>query len=177
MTEFFKRKSTLLLLFIISGSVVLSRGYPLRSDAAPAQDDWSKPAQKAPQKKAAAPDAKSAASLRPVAAHSETKAGQKMAALREIKVLPSDIPLTGPRASQRLVVEALFDDGHQEDVTAQAKVSSSSPQVAALDLGFVKPASDGEATLRASFQGHEATAQVRVKDSRAPFVWSFRNHV
>jgi len=177
-TEFFKRKSAHLLLFIISGSVVLSCSYLLRSGAAPAQDDWSKPAQKAPQKKAAPPDAKSPASLRPVTAHSETKAGQKAAAPpREIKILPSDIPLNGPRASQRVVVEALFDDGHQEDVTAQAKISSANPLVAALDLGFVKPASDGEATLRASFQGHEATAQVRVKDSAAPFVWSFRNHV
>jgi hypothetical protein len=177
MTKFFKRKSALLLLFIISGSVVLSPSDLLRSDAAPAQDDWSKPAQKAPQKKAASPGAKSPASLRPAAAHSETKAGQKAAALREIKILPSDIPLNGPRASQRLVVEALFDDGHQEDVTAQAKVSSADPQVAALDLGFVKPASDGEAALSASFEGHEAAAQVRVKDSAAPFVWSFRNHV
>src|SRR6266516_4035185 len=140
MTEFFKRKSALLfLLVIVSVAVVLSSSYVLRSDAAPAQDGWSKPAQKAPQKKAASPDAKSPASLRPVAAHSETKVGQK-AALREVKILPSDIPLTGPRASQRLVVEALFDDGHQEDVTAQAKVSSSNPRVAALDLGFVKPA-------------------------------------
>src|SRR5438067_11066814 len=122
MTEFCKRKSTLLLLFIISVSVVLPCSYPLRSEAAPAQDDWSKSTQKAPQKKATSPDAKSPASLRPVAAHSETKVGQK-AALREVKILPSDIPLTGPRASQRLVVEAVFDDGHQEDVTAQARVS------------------------------------------------------
>src|SRR5437667_7723266 len=178
MTEFFKRKSALLfLLVIISVAAVLSCSYLLRSYAAPAQDDWSKPAQKAPQRKAASPGAKSAVSLRPVAAHALTKAGQKAAALREIKILPSDIPLNGPRASQRLVVEALFDDGHQEDVTAQAKISSANPLVAALDLGFVKPASDGEATIRASFQGHEATAQVRVKDSAAPFVWSFRNHV
>src|SRR2546423_15027879 len=102
MTEFFKRMSPLLLLFIISISVVLSCGYPLRSDAAPAQDDWLKSTQKAPQKKAASPEAKSAASLRPVAAHFETKAGQKAAALREIKILPSDVPLAGSRASHRL---------------------------------------------------------------------------
>ena len=53
MTEFFKGKSAFLLFFIISVSVVLSRSYLLRSDAAPAQGDWSKPAPKAPQKKAA----------------------------------------------------------------------------------------------------------------------------
>ena len=106
MTEFFKRKSAHLLLFIISGSVVLSCSYLLRSGAAPAQDDWSKPAPKAPQKKAASPDAKSPASLRPVAAHSATKAGQKAAALREIKILPSDIPLSGPGKVDRGTLRA-----------------------------------------------------------------------
>src|SRR2546426_8862601 len=119
MTEFRTRKRVILFFFIISVAAVLSSSYLLRSDAAPAQDDWSKSTQKAPQKKAVSPDAKSAASLRPVAAQAPTNPGQKAAALREIKILPSDITLTGPRASQRLVVEALFDDGHQEDVTAQ----------------------------------------------------------
>src|SRR5437879_2552197 len=112
MTEFRTRKRVILLFFIliVSVAVVLSSSYLLRSDAAPAQDDWSKPTQKAPPKKAASPAAKSAASLRPVAAHAPTNPGQKAAALREIKILPSDVPLTGPRASQRLVVEAVFDD-------------------------------------------------------------------
>src|SRR5207249_9832600 len=70
-----------------------------------------------------------------------------------------------------------YDDGHQEDVTAQAQIASLQPQVAALDLGFVKPVADGKATLQATFQGRQSTAKVEVKHSAAPFVWSFRNHV
>ena len=160
------------------GGVLLRAGRVRASAAQPAQDDWSKPT--APHgSKASAGMAGRAAT--PVAAHSpskmSSKVAAKLAALREIKVLPEKIGLEGPRASQRVVVEAVFDDNHQEDVTAQAQVTSSNPKVAALDQGFVKPASDGGASLHATYQGRAATADVQVKDFTAPFVWSFRNHV
>ncbi len=112
--------------------------------------------------------------LRPVAAHPQTQADS----LRGLEILPSSIALSGPRASQRLVVEGLFADGHEEDLTSQVKVSWSNPKVASIDeQGIVHASGEGEATLRVAFQGQSAAAKVAVKDFSAPFVWSFRNQV
>ncbi len=112
--------------------------------------------------------------LRPVAAHSQSGP----VSLRELSILPSSISLTGPRSSQRVVVEGVFEDGHQEDLTSATLLSSSNPQVAVVEKpAFVHPVGDGQATLQAAFEGHQASAKVEVKNSSAPFVWSFRNHV
>ena len=43
--------------------------------------------------------------------------------------------------------------------------------------GIVRPIGDGEAKITARAKGITATVSVRVKDSHAPFTWSFRNHV
>ncbi len=177
MKAFLSKTGGIFLALLLLASVVVPSKVLVRSEAAPPQDDWSKPDYKAASKKTPAASKKSAAPLQPVAAHSRSEGRKKPAALRELEVLPSSIPLSSPRASQRLVVEAVFDDGHQEDVTAQAKLSSSNQQVAALDTGFVRPTADGDATVRASYQGRETAAKVEVKGFTAPFVWSFRNHV
>ena len=98
--------------------------------------------------------------------------------MRQIRILPSSITLSGPRASQRFLIEGEFEDGHWEDVTSKAKFSCSNLQVAAVDpQHLVQPKADGEASLEADFQGHHARAQVEVKNASAPVIWSFRNHV
>jgi len=115
-----------------------------------------------------------AASYLPSAAQSQSK----KVVLKGLQVYPSSITLTGPRARQRLVVEGMFEDGHEEDLTTQVKVSSSNPQVAWVDnQGFVRPAGDGEASLMVTFQGYKARGSVQVQSFSAPLVWSFRNHV
>src|SRR5437867_3989920 len=69
-------------------------------------------------------------------------------ALRQIRILPSSITLSGPRASQRFLIEGEFEDGHWEDVTSKAKFSCSNLQVAAVDpQHLVQPKADGEARL------------------------------
>ena len=111
---------------------------------------------------------------RPVAAHSKDQGS----GLRKLEILPSTISLTGPAASQRLVVEGEFEDGHQEDLTSKVKVSSSNPKIASIgESNVAQPKADGQASLEASFQGRRATAQVEVKGSSAPVTWSFRNQV
>ena len=98
--------------------------------------------------------------------------------LKEIKILPASIAITGPRYSQRLVVEGIFADGHQEDITDQARITASDPKVALVDReAFVRPQSDGKATVTAMVGGHRATAPVEIKQYSAPFNWSFRNDV
>jgi hypothetical protein len=77
-----------------------------------------------------------------------------------------------------LLVEGTFADGHQEDVTSKARLSSSDSRIAFLDKqAFVHPQSDGRATVNATYAGHQASAPVQVANFTAPFAWSFRNNV
>jgi hypothetical protein len=96
----------------------------------------------------------------------------------ELKVLPAEVPLAGPHASQRLLV--LTGDGSHVtgDRTAQTKFTSSNPAVATVDAaGVVRPVGDGEATVTATADGMTATATVKVSKFKEPADWSFRNHV
>src|ERR1700691_1663914 len=82
-----------------------------------------------------------------------------LALLAKIAILPSSISITGPRYSQRLLVEGTFADGHQEELTSRAKIVVSDAKVAAADKdGVVFPQGDGQATVTATVQGHRATA-------------------
>ncbi len=98
--------------------------------------------------------------------------------LTELRILPSTVRLVGPIASQRLVVEGRFADGHEEDLTTEAKLSSSNPQVAQLDnLPSVVAAGDGRATLRANYRGSSATTEVVVENFTKNYSYTFRNEV
>src|SRR5206468_304498 len=70
-------------------------------------------------------------------------------------------------------------DDHQEDWTRTAQWTSSNPAVARVDqTGLVTPVADGEVTITATAQsGGSASAKGRVKGTRAPFTWNFRNDV
>ncbi|MDR3703286.1 MAG: DUF1553 domain-containing protein [Candidatus Sulfopaludibacter sp.] len=94
-----------------------------------------------------------------------------------LAVLPPSVELTGPEARQQLLVEGAAGE-HQEDWTRGAEWVSSDPKIATVDAhGVVQPAGDGEARITARAKGQSATVTVRVRDSHAPFQWSFRNHV
>src|SRR5581483_11288013 len=93
-------------------------------------------------------------------------------------ILPSQVTLTGPKASQRLIVEAQRGERFVGEVSAKAAFASSNPQVGRVDKsGVVWPVGDGVATVTDNVEGETAKAEVRVTGTRAPFVWSFRNHV
>jgi hypothetical protein len=96
----------------------------------------------------------------------------------ELKILPADIPLTGPHAGQRLLVVAEDRGQVLADLTGKAKVTSSNPAVAKVDEeGNVRAVGDGEAVLTATDGSRQATAKVRVSGIKAPHTWNFRNHV
>src|SRR5579875_723473 len=114
------------------------------------------------------------AKIQPVAAH----AAYNSAPLTEIRILPSSVSLAIPRLNQRIVVEGIYADGHEADLTSQAQIQTSNSSVALIDKeGFVHPEGDGHTTLTASYHGLRVTAPVEVKNFAIPFVWSFRNHV
>src|SRR6266852_1685166 len=96
----------------------------------------------------------------------------------ELKVLPDAIVLTGPHATQRLIVLAESDGNLAGDRTGQAKFASSNPAVATIDeTGLVRPVGDGEALVTASVGDGQAQAKVKVAKFKEPQPWSFRNHV
>src|SRR5262245_37776660 len=96
----------------------------------------------------------------------------------DLKILPAEITLTGPHASQRLEVLSEASSKYVGDVTPQAKFVSSNPKIASVDeAGVVRAAGDGEAVITATQGGRRVTARVKVQKVKAPFAWSFRNHV
>jgi hypothetical protein len=107
-----------------------------------------------------------------------TTARQPLAALTRIEIIPSSISMTGRHATQRLLVEGTFTDGHQEDVTARAKVSVTDTKVAIVDKNnFAVPQGEGLATINALVEGHRASTPLNVKGYDGIATWSFRNDV
>jgi hypothetical protein len=88
------------------------------------------------------------------------------------------VALTGPHASQRLIVLAEGGGKLVGDRTGQATFASSNTTVATVDAaGIVRPAGDGETTITTTVEGKNAQAKVTVSKFKEPQPWSFRNHV
>jgi hypothetical protein len=95
-----------------------------------------------------------------------------------LTILPPHATLTGPQASQRLIVLAEQDGHFVGDVTGKATFGSSNPAVALVDRqGMVKAVGDGEAFITATDGSQKASVPVKVVRSKEEFAWSFRNHV
>ena len=100
-----------------------------------------------------------------------------LSAVSQLQILPTSVELAGPEARQQLLAESTTN-GYNEDRTRQVTWTSSSPSVAKVDAtGLVTPSGDGEATITAKSSDQTATVKIRVKNFKAPFTWSFRNHV
>jgi hypothetical protein len=100
-----------------------------------------------------------------------------LAAADTLAILPNNIELNGPEARHHLLAEATLGD-HQEDWTRKVEWKSSNPKIAIVDAnGEVRPFADGQTTVTATGNGRTATVTVRVKNSQAPYTWSFRNDV
>jgi hypothetical protein len=96
----------------------------------------------------------------------------------DLRVQPTDIPLTGPHATQRLIVLAEDAGKIVGDRSTEAKFTSSNPTVASVnESGVVKAVSDGEAIITAAHDGKQVTAKVKVAKTKATFRFSFRNDV
>jgi hypothetical protein len=100
------------------------------------------------------------------------------AATSSLSLLPVQTTLVGPKATQRLLVEAKRDGRFVGDLSAKAVFVSSNPHVAMVGKdGVVRPVGDGTTKITATVGGRKASASVRVEKTGAPFVWNFRSHV
>ncbi|MSR56256.1 MAG: DUF1553 domain-containing protein [Planctomycetaceae bacterium] len=95
-----------------------------------------------------------------------------------LQILPAQPALSGPHATQRLVVEEVRDGQFFGDLSADAKFVSLNPEIATVDpTGIVSPVADGTATIRAELGGRSIETQVIVKGAQTPEPWSFRHDV
>lgn len=95
----------------------------------------------------------------------------------ELSIIPPEVRLTGPHATQRIVVLEV-EKGHvTREVTSEAKLSVGDPKVVLLDGALISAAGDGETTIIAEHGGRRATVKVHVDKTQEPFTYSFGNHV
>ena len=156
--------------WVLAGALAVPSGYPatLVAQASAKQNAPDHPSVLLKQPKVRNAAASPSSKLHPT----------QLIALAKIEILPSSISLTGSHSSQRLVVEGTFDDGHEEDLTSRATMKISNGSLGALDENHVfRPVSDGTATITATMQGHQATAQISVSSYQTANMWSFRNDV
>ncbi|HLJ10734.1 MAG TPA: DUF1549 domain-containing protein, partial [Planctomycetaceae bacterium] len=107
-------------------------------------------------------------------------AGRSLAAepASELKILPPQPVLTGPHASEQLIVEEMRAGQFAGDLTGKAKFSSTNPNVAQVTAGgIVTPVSDGTATIRAEVDGRSVETQLEIKAAGTSEDWSFRHDV
>jgi len=82
-----------------------------------------------------------------------------------IAVYPADVHLTSSADRQRYVVMATRDDGVTLDVTAEATATLADPSLAKVENATLSPLADGQTSLTVTWQNHQATATVEVKDA------------
>lgn len=94
----------------------------------------------------------------------------------EIAILPTEITLDGPEAPQQLLVVKKLGDEIGPRI-ADAEITSSNPDIVAIENGVAVPRGNGEATITAKAGKNSAQARVTVKNFGQTHAWSFRNHV
>src|SRR5438270_5211148 len=96
----------------------------------------------------------------------------------DLQVLPTDVVLTGPTASQRLLVLSVANGKVVADLTEKAKFTSSNPGVASVDkTGIVKAVGDGQTLITSSVRGDHVIVNVRVSKTKESSAPSFRNDI
>jgi len=88
--------------------------------------------------------------------------GQKFTSL---EVFPSRLELSSLRDSRRVLVTAVGPNGLHKDVTAEARFTSQSPNIATDDEGYVVAKSKGDAELSIAAVGLQAKIPVHVADA------------
>src|SRR6185436_9052609 len=90
---------------------------------------------------------------------------------KRLEIEPREIFMKAPEESARLRVGAIYGDGQSRDVTREAVVESSIPDVATVADASVHGARTGEATLLVRYQGNFTTVPVTVLNPKEGFAW------
>jgi len=98
------------------------------------------------------------------------------AAEAAIAILPSDIHLTGAKASQLLVAEQLTDSDYVGQCQEPVWTSSDEAVVQVID-GRAVPTGNGQATITLQVGDQSTTTAVVVQGFDQPLVWEFGRHI
>jgi hypothetical protein len=93
-------------------------------------------------------------------------------------LLPREIALHGPQASQRLLVQRVEDGKYVGLVENTLEFASSDEQIVKVEDGVAVPVANGQATITATVAGKDAaSAAVTVTGMDQQHAWSFRHDV
>jgi len=97
---------------------------------------------------------------------------------QSLSVRPANPLLFGKGARQAIIVVAHFDDGSEEEVTADATFTSAQPSVARVDKGGIIVAeASGGSLVKASYRGLQASTTALVQRADAPLPLSFAGDI
>lgn len=97
---------------------------------------------------------------------------------QSLQILPAEISLTSPEASDQVVVLLQSADGSLRDVTRSARFTLSDPGLASISAtGRIEPLRDGRLQLTAEADGLSVQATVVVSGTAAPTPVSFRHDI
>jgi hypothetical protein len=99
------------------------------------------------------------------------------APIQSLAVYPPDVQLATARGRQTIVVQAAFADGITRDVTADAKLTLTKPDLAKITGNVLTPAADGSCELKVEYAGQTVTVSVSVKDATIERPISFKRDV
>ncbi len=92
-----------------------------------------------------------------------------------ITLEPAKFELSGRRSQQQLLVTGSYGSSEVRDLTTVATLSSSNPNVLAVDGTIARPTGDGTATITVKVGNLQASANVTVKAFTLPAPVSFKN--
>jgi hypothetical protein len=95
----------------------------------------------------------------------------------QIVILPGNIHLTRPHATQTVLVQRVIDGTNRGECQQPIEWTSSDEQIVRMQEGVAVPVGNGQATLTARVDEQTATARVVVQGVDQPDVWEFRRHV
>ena len=119
-----------------------------------------------------------AAPRRPRANKKPSAKAPALPALVSLTLEPGDNTLSGPQASQRVILTGRYADGSERDLTRGAKFFSLDPKVIAVSPdGIVRSMADGAGRVQASLGAKRAIAKFTIKESAAKTPVSFADDI
>ncbi len=88
-----------------------------------------------------------------------------------VEILPDQVNLGLPGATQQILVIAHYPDGTTRDVTREAVVTSNNSDVSGITNGLVTAIRRGEAAILVRYEGNYATREVTVMGDRTGYQW------
>lgn len=94
-----------------------------------------------------------------------------------LEVYPTEVTLSGPAATQRLVVVGVLPDGTRQDLTGKAAIEPQGTAVKLDDRGHLAPVADGQTEVSVRVGQTSARIKVNVQGSARTRTVSFRHEI